>query len=171
MPQTALLTPVCNTSYGDGPGHSALVIGTKVYSFGDNGGWYVVAAKTYMADNSFRPVLVQHLNGAKVDGAAMLKYAKGSRDAGEWYIFSGLCNHQAAYAIDAATNETFEPSGFDTPYAVAVEVSQKKYETDRYVVLSSEKKSDAVAFKELSRLIRDFPNCPVGQPKFYEWTD
>lgn len=171
MPKTALLTPVSNTSTGDGPGHSALVIGTKVYSFGDNGGWYVVASKTYMSDNTFRPVLVQHLNGDKVNGDAMLKYVKGSRDDGEWYIFSGLCSHQAAFAIDAATTETFEPKGFDTPYAVAVEVSQQKYETDRYLVLATDKKSDAAAYKDLSRLIRDFPNCPVGQPKFYEWTD
>lgn len=171
MPLTALLTPVCNTSAGDGPGHSALVIGTKVYSFGDNFGWYVVGAKKYMVDNGFRPVLVQHLTADKINGDAMLKYVKGSRDEGEWYLFSGLCSHQAAYAIDAATQDTFEPKGFDTPYAVAVEVSQQKYETDRYLVLATDEKSDAAAYKDLSRMIRDFPNCPVGQPKFYEWTD
>lgn len=168
MPKTALLTPVYNPGIF-GPGHSALVIGPKVYSFGDNGGWSVMASKTYMQNNQRRSVLVQHLDGDKVDGDAMFRYVEGSVNDNAWYVWNGLCSHQAAYAIDAATTDTFEPIGFNTPYAVAATVANKKYETDRYLVLATGLKTETESLKDLMHTVAKYPHAPVGQPKFFEW--
>lgn len=173
MPKTALLTPTSSPillgGY-DGPGHSALVVGTKVYSFGDNGGWYVTAAKSYMAENNWRCVLVQHFDSSKVDGDKMKAYLTGSVEYGAWYVWNGLCSHQAGYAIDAATDDEFDPSGFNTPDAVALEVSHKGYETDRYLVMPT-KTTGGGDYRTRINVMYYYKGCPVGQPKFYEWKD
>lgn len=170
MPKTALLTPIGNPGMYWGPGHSALVIGTKVYSFGDNLGWYVVPAQEYITENNWRPVLVQHLNGDKVDGDKMKAYVSGSVQDDAWYVWNGLCSHQAAYAIDAATVDEFDPTGFNTPDAVAVAVSQKGYETDRYVVMPTQA-SNGAQYRQALRLMYEYKGCPPGMPKFFDWDD
>ncbi|WP_416881525.1 hypothetical protein [Marivita sp.] len=123
-----------------------------------------------MADNEWRPVLVQHFDGAKVDGAKMKAYVTGSMEYGATYIYDGVCSQQAGSAIDAATTDEFDPPGFNTPDRIAVAVSQKGYETDRYIVMPT-RTTGGSDYRIYNMITEYYRNCPVGQPKFYEWTD
>lgn len=169
MPKTALLTPVVNFRNGWGPGHSALVIGPTVYSFGDNGGWYVVPSKTYMAENTMRPVLVQHLDPGQVDGDKMLAYVTDPWNASEWYVFSGVCSTQAAYAIAAATGKEFDAPWFDTPIKIAALARDKGYVQEAYVVMPSETLSSDAQLSNATKILDNFPNAKCGMPQFYDW--
>ena len=127
--RVAILTLVGNTESGAGPGPTAIVVDNMVYSFENAGdwfshpsrersGWKSFTTRSYLAANSFRPVIVQELNPSTVNANAVMRYIRGSIAADDDYMGSGVCSSQVSNAVDAATRRTFNPRGVDTPYKV-----------------------------------------------------
>ncbi len=171
MPKAALITPLTNFGTLSGPGHSALLIGTKIWSFGDNGSWSVFGAKSYMTKNGTRPVVVQEFDADKVDSGAVHDFVKTSKKSNEWYIFSGVCSTMTAMAIDSATSDEFDPDYLDTPIKVAQLVEKKKLSVKSYIVKISERLNTKDQITVIGLLNSSFPSMPIGVPHFYDWKD
>ncbi len=123
--QVKILTFVSNFN-GSGPGHSAVAVGSTVYTFEDvaNGwlqsgsGWKKLIYGNYLKSNVHRPVLVQTISRAS--SYLVREYVNKSIKNDDDYIGSGVCSQQVAKAINYAlpTSVDFDPVGFDTPYKV-----------------------------------------------------
>ncbi len=124
-----ILTLVTNGRGGTGPGHSALAVGSQVYTFGGGGdgmggntsrstsGWKTLGYQSYLTTNGHRPVLVQFLN--RVREQRVVQYVANSIASDEDYGTSGVCSQQVSWALDyALPNLTFDPRWFDTPFRV-----------------------------------------------------
>ena len=118
-----LLTLVTNHN-GLGPGHSAVAVGSLVYTFEDalnvigaGSAWRRIDYLNYLKQNSHRPALVQtlhHANAFRVEG-----YIDSSRADDDDYLSSGVCSQLVARAVDAGLPHIkFDPKGFDTPLGV-----------------------------------------------------
>lgn len=123
--QVKILTLVSNTAAGEGPGHSAVVVGSTVYTFEDTGGWFAsgsgwktLVSNNYLAANQHRPVLVQTIPQA--NGTLVTDYVTRSIANDDDYGGSGVCSQQVARAVNWALPHSinFDPKGFDTPYGV-----------------------------------------------------
>lgn len=127
-----LVTCVTNFN-GIGPGHSCLEINGMIHSFeavkgawGNSGqsGWIQIGAAKYYADNAHRPVIKQLLNG-RVSEGKVLGYILNSAAADDDYLSSGVCSSQAASAIEAGFQGSFNTMGIDTPYDIYVMANNK----------------------------------------------
>lgn len=118
-----LLTLVTNYR-GVGPGHSAVAVGSLVYTFedhlnviGSGSAWRRIDYLDYLKQNSHRPALVQtllHANPNQVE-----RYIDLSRARDDDYLSSGVCSQLVAEAVDAGLpHMAFDPKGFDTPLGV-----------------------------------------------------
>ncbi len=114
----AILTLVSNFG-GKGPGHTAIVISSSVYSFedplGDKHSWLKMPIPTYLEKNAHRPVIVQELIGWQVTAKDSLSYIHKSMNSEDIYILSGVCSSQVASAVEAGIGQSFNPKGADTP--------------------------------------------------------
>ena len=169
MAKMALLTPLGNTKGSNGPGHSALVIGPTVYSFGDNGTWFVAPSKSYMDGTNYRAVVVHELDGSKVDDQKVLAYVSSSIRWKAVYILSGVCSTKTSMAINAGTEDDFDPIGFDTPVGVAKLVEKKKLSVESYFVPATSDQSDQQHLSMYMKINDTFPSLKYGRPHFYEW--
>jgi len=122
--QVRILTFVTNVN-GVGPGHSAVAVGSTVYTFEDTGGWFNSGSAwkklnydQYLAGNTHRPVLVQTIPSA--NSGFVTEYVDQSIASDDDYIGSGVCSQQVARAVNYALphNIDFDPRGFDTPFGV-----------------------------------------------------
>ena len=122
--QVRILTFVTNFN-GSGPGHSAVAVGSKVYTFEDTGGWFDSGSgwkklnyTSYLASNTHRPVLAQTIPFA--NSALVTQYVDKSIKDDDDYIGSGVCSQQVARAVNWALPRSidFDPKGFDTPFGV-----------------------------------------------------
>jgi hypothetical protein len=123
-----ILTCVTN-GQGIGPGHTAIAVENTVYSFENmvdnlslllrNSGWKTFGYASYIAANSFRPVLIQTLNASCVPEYVEEFVAK-SKKRDDDYGTSGVCSTLASKAINYALPESivFDPKGIDTPFGV-----------------------------------------------------
>ena len=117
----------CVTNAGGvGPGHSAVSVGSTVHTFEDVGdgwlqegsGWKTLGYKSYLKDNTHRPVLLQTIPTCV--GAYVNEYVAKSKKRDDDYIGSGVCSQQVARAVNYGLPKDvdFDPKGFDTPFAV-----------------------------------------------------
>jgi|GEM_PF-2665177 len=123
--QVKILTFVSNFN-GSGPGHSAVSVGSTVYTFEDvaNGwlqpgsGWKKLNYTSYLKSNEHRPVLAQTIPLAT--SSLVTQYVDQSIKDDDDYIGSGVCSQQVARAVNWALpqNIDFDPKGFDTPFGV-----------------------------------------------------
>jgi hypothetical protein len=122
--EVKILTCVTNAG-GVGPGHSAVIVGTTVYTFEDQGGWFsgrsgwlTLQLPSYKSDNSHRPVLIQTISSAFAP--SVTKYVNNSIANDDDYGGSGVCSQQVAMAVNYAlpADIDFDPRGFDTPFGV-----------------------------------------------------
>jgi hypothetical protein len=116
-----IITCVTNAS-GYGPGHTALWVNSKVYSFeqmSSYNAWLVMDAQKYadLPGNKKRPLIYFKLNG-HVDGGALDQYLRD--EASEWFERYGpsVCSQRASVALNEATFGGFDPKGYDTPFGV-----------------------------------------------------
>ncbi|MEO1999427.1 MAG: hypothetical protein ABGZ17_29630 [Planctomycetaceae bacterium] len=127
--RVAILTLIGNTSSGTGPGHTAIVVDNRVYSFENAGDWFSLpnrersgwksfTTRAYLNQNRFRPVVVQEMNATTVNANSVARYIRSSIAADDDYMGSGVCSSQVSNAIDAATRRSFNPRGVDTPLKV-----------------------------------------------------
>ncbi|MCA9756682.1 MAG: hypothetical protein KDA27_12835 [Candidatus Eisenbacteria bacterium] len=125
--RVAILTMVGNTRYGRGPGHTAIAIDDKVYSFGDisiclgndgvySSGWIEMGVRDYIAQNSWRPVVVQELSASKVDARDVFRHIQRCADREDEHLGSGDGSSRAALAVEAGMAAPFDRAGIDTPY-------------------------------------------------------
>jgi hypothetical protein len=119
-----VVTCVTNAA-GMGPGHSAVAVGTLLYTFealdygGSGSGWKTLDRDSYFASNTHRPLLLQTLSMTAICPHLVAEYVNQSIANDDDYIGSGVCSTQAARALDyAMPSIVFEPRGFDTPYGV-----------------------------------------------------
>lgn len=120
-----ILTLVSNLN-GSGPGHSAVSVGSTLYTFEDqmggwlssNSGWKVLKYDQYLRDNGHRPALVQTVRGA--NPTWVTEYVNNSIANDDDYGGSGVCSQQVSRAVNYALPQgvDFDPMGFDTPFAV-----------------------------------------------------
>ncbi|MEK7724420.1 MAG: hypothetical protein AAB336_08750 [Acidobacteriota bacterium] len=123
--QVRILTFVSNLN-GDGPGHSAVAVGSTVYTFEDvsNGwlqggsGWKKLDYDQYLRDNTHRPVLAQTIQSATP--SYVTEYVEKSIKNDDDYLGSGVCSQQVSRAVNYSLPENiiFDPKGFDTPFGV-----------------------------------------------------
>jgi hypothetical protein len=122
--QVKIITFVTNFA-GKGPGHSAVSVGSTVYTFEDTGGWFDPGSgwkkldySSYLADNEHRPALIQTIPAAKYH--YVTEYVEKSIKSDDDYGGSGVCSQQVARAVNYALPRSidFDPFGFDTPKAV-----------------------------------------------------
>lgn len=120
-----ILTLVTNFN-GSGPGHSAVAVGSTVYTFEDVGGgwlqsgsgWKKLQFGPYLQDNRHRPVLVQTISFA--NPILVTQYVDRSIANDDDYIGSGVCSTLVSKAVNWALPQSidFDPKGFDTPFGV-----------------------------------------------------
>ena len=156
------LTCVTNGA-GIGPGHSAVMVGTTVYTFEDQGGWFnsgsgwlTLQYASYMSDNEHRPVLLQTIQLAYAP--SVTEYVNTSIANDDDYGGSGVCSQQVAMALDFALGDIdFDPRSFDTPFGV--------YHCGRRLGLTSNEEyfwpgkgslSEAVRNRIVSKLSEDY---------------
>ncbi|MEZ5307170.1 MAG: hypothetical protein R2684_08505 [Pyrinomonadaceae bacterium] len=120
-----ILTLVTNTVAGEGPGHSAVAVGSKVYTFedvggwlGSNSGWIKIDYDPYLKKNEHRPVLVQYVPTSV--GSYVTEYVDKSIANDDDYLGSGVCSQQVSRAVNYSLPKSvdFDPKGFDTPFGV-----------------------------------------------------
>lgn len=116
-----IITCVTNAS-GYGPGHTALWVGGKVYSFelmSSYNAWLVMPAQDYanLPGNRKRPLVYFKLNG-HVNATKLNDYLVA--EASEWFERYGpsVCSQRASVALDSAIASGFDPKGYDTPFGV-----------------------------------------------------
>lgn len=123
--QVKIMTFVSNTVAGEGPGHSAVAVGTTVYTFEDTGGWLSsgsgwkkLVMSSYMAANEHRPILIQTIPQATSEWVT--EYVDRSIANDDDYGGSGVCSQQVSRAVNYALPQhiDFDPKGFDTPFGV-----------------------------------------------------
>ncbi|QQS12526.1 MAG: hypothetical protein IPK81_24170 [Rhodospirillales bacterium] len=124
--RAALLTCVTNLG-GIGPGHSAIVLDSTVYTFENvrgswfvsgSSGWREVSAAAYFAENVHRPVVVQELDAGAVDASAIHAYIVESDLGDADYLSSGVCSQQAINAISAGVKGGIGVWGPNFPWEV-----------------------------------------------------
>ena len=127
----SLLTCVTN-GMGLGPGHSCVQVHDTVFSFQDAGnwgsngsGWMQFSRTKYLARNKHRPVITQRLTSAVSDGK-VLAYINASITGDDDYLTSGVCSSQAANAIEAGIQGSFNTWGIDTPNDIYALAKQKR---------------------------------------------
>ena len=126
--RAALLTCVTNAG-GMGPGHSAVVVDDQVFTFEIAAGgrpasstsdWLKYKSEKYLEINTWRPVVVMELKPAMVNATAVHDFIMQSDTDGATYGGNGrLCSHLAAEAIGAGLGRDIDPTGLNTPIAVA----------------------------------------------------
>ncbi len=119
------MTLVSNIN-GSGPGHSAVAVGSTVYTFEDatggwlqsGSGWKKLDYDGYLKSNKHRPVLTQKIVGA--NAAYVTQYVDKSIANDDDYLGSGVCSQQVARAVNYSLPQAvdFDPKGFDTPFGV-----------------------------------------------------
>lgn len=123
--QVKIMTFVTNTVAGEGPGHSAVAVGSTVYTFEDTGGWFSsgsgwkkLGMSSYMAANEHRPILIQSIPQAH--GPWVTEYVDRSIANDDDYGGSGVCSQQVSRAVNYSLPQDiiFDPKGFDTPFGV-----------------------------------------------------
>lgn len=123
--QVKILTLISNTAAGEGPGHSAVAVGSTLYTFEDTGGWFAsgsgwktLVSDSYLKANEHRPVLIQTIPLAAP--GSVTKYVINSIANDDDYGGSGVCSQQVARAVNYALPRhiDFDPKGFDTPFGV-----------------------------------------------------
>lgn len=121
----AILTLVTNAR-GSGPGHSAVSIGSTVYSFEDwvsilvpfVSGWNTLGLTEYISNNAHRPFIISQLNGS-VSEDKILRYVAFTRALSAGYLRSAaVCSTMVANAVNSAISGSFDPDGMDTPWGV-----------------------------------------------------
>jgi hypothetical protein len=124
----SILTFVTN-GQGVGPGHSAIQIENKCYSFEnandwfswktENSGWKILNVSDYYDKNAWRPILRQRLN-QKCYSESVIEYINKSIKNDDDYISSGVCSTLVSKAINYAlpAEIIFDPKGIDTPFGV-----------------------------------------------------
>jgi hypothetical protein len=165
--EVVVVTCVTNTGGGMGPGHSAVAVGAKLYTFealdygGNGSGWLVFDREAYFSKNAHRPLLLQTIRHTAVCPHLVGEYVRKSIRADDDYIGSGVCSTQVAKALDAAMPRVrFEPRGFDTPYEV--------YRTARRLLLVAGERylwpgrtglEQTVKMRILAKLRADYPQA------------
>lgn len=123
--QVRILTFVTNFD-GVGPGHSAVAVDNKVYTFEDVGsgwlqpgsGWKILDYSQYLLANAHRPVLAQTITQSNPQ--LIIDYVNKSIKNDDDYIGSGVCSTQVSKAVNYSLPHgiDFDPKGFDTPFGV-----------------------------------------------------
>ena len=116
----SLITCVTNGG-GLGPGHSCVDVNGTIYTFeairdwgSNNSGWVQFTRRNYMSQNTHRPVITQRFSSC-VSTGQVLNYIQASITGDDDYLTSGVCSSQAANAIEAGYQGTFNSWGIDTP--------------------------------------------------------
>ena len=124
--RAALLTCVTNAG-GIGPGHSAVVVDSFVYTFErflagwvatTTSGWLQIPTRDYLDMNRHRPVVVQELAASKANATAILKYIADSDASDADYLSSGVCSQLAAQSLSAGLPIKVDPLGLNFPWQV-----------------------------------------------------
>ena len=123
--EVKILTFVTNLC-GSGPGHSAVAVDKKVYTFEDIGGgwlqsgsgWKILDYDPYLQHNAHRPILIQTIRGA--NPSLIVEYVNKSIKNDDDYGGSGVCSTQVSKAVNYSLPKEidFDPFGFDTPHGV-----------------------------------------------------
>jgi hypothetical protein len=123
--QVRILTFVTNFD-GVGPGHSAVAVDNKVYTFEEvrsgwfqsGSGWKILDYDQYLKANAHRPVLAQTIKAS--NGFLIAEYVSKSINNDDDYVGSGVCSTQVSKAVNYSLPKgiDFDPKGFDTPFGV-----------------------------------------------------
>lgn len=137
--RAALLTCVVNYG-GMGPGHTAIVLDDQVFTFekvwgsylvSDSSGWRQVDLAAYLAENTYRPVVVQEL-ASTCDPDKVYNYIYTSDLGDADYGSSGVCSQQAVNAISAGVTGGIGVWGPNFPWEVYMAVKFSGHVTSSY---------------------------------------
>lgn len=161
-----ILTLVTNGRGGTGPGHSAVAVNDKVYSFEEflgantstkTSGWKIFGFAPYLKKNGHRPALVQWLT--QVQEKRVLAYINESIRDDDDYGTSGVCSQQVSMAIDyGLPKRNFNPRGFDTPYGVYHHARNKGLVQREEYFWTNRAELNALAWARIAnKLKREYP--------------
>lgn len=163
--QVKIMTFVTNTTSGEGPGHSAVAVGSTVYTFENTGGWFssgsgwkILETDSYMAANEHRPILVQTIPSAV--GGWVTEYVLKSIENDDDYGGSGVCSQMVSRAVNYSLPATviFDPKGFDTPFGVYHCARRLKLVSEEAYYWPGKGKINALAWARIvNKLKADYP--------------
>lgn len=156
---------------GVGPGHSALVVGSDVYSFEDIGfhvgdSWRILSTREFILQkNRTRPAIVQELSSA-VQLKPLMAFLVESIQAGDLWAVDGFCSDLAAVAVSRGTLGRYVPRGILPPHELFRQLQRAGLVSRSYYYWPDQPPALAMPGAGVShsiiagRLQREFPDLP-----------